>query len=173
MPPTQLSLRALEEYVFLNAAFTLVSQTALQRLFNATAGGALTVEAGTSYFFECSFDLTAMSITSGNFGFGFLGTAVMNSLKYNSTAQKTSAIGTPSTSQSTVVSVATAVGIVSASVSAAGNAIISGIIRVNTGGTLIPAVSLGIAAPAVVGINSYFRAVPIGVNTQTNFGPWT
>ena len=79
--PTQITLRALEEYVYLNAAYTLTPQTALQKLFNATANGALAVEANTSYFFECRFDISGMSITSGNFGFGFLGTAIITSLK--------------------------------------------------------------------------------------------
>lgn len=173
MAITQLSLRALEEYVFLNATYTLTSQTALQKLFNATTNGAITVDSNVSYFFECVFDLTAMSATSGNFGFGFLGTATLINLKYNSTAQKTSAIGTPSTSQMLVATVVTATGLVSASVITTGSARIRGVIRVNAGGTLIPSVSLGVASAAVVGLNSYFRLVAIGTNIQTNVGAWT
>lgn len=173
MPATQLSLRALEEYVFLNATYTLTSQTALQKLFNATTNGAVTVESNVSYFFECVFDLSTMSATSGNFGFGFLGTATLINLKYNSTAQKSAAIGVPATSQAVVSTVATATGLVTASTIATGSARIRGIIRVNAGGTLIPSVSLGVAAAAVVGLNSYFRIVPIGTNSQTNVGLWT
>ena len=172
MASTQLSLRAMEEYVFLSATYTLTSQTALQKLFNSSTNGALTVDAATSYFFECEFDLSAMSVTSGSFSFGFGGTATLTSLKYTSVASKT-AIGTPSTAQITTATVATATGLVSASITATGHAIIKGIIRINAGGTLIPSVGLGIASAAVVGINSWFRIVPIGTNTNTQFGAWT
>lgn len=173
MPATQLSLKALEDYIFSNATYTLASQTGLQKLFNATANGAVAVDAGTSYFFECAFDLSAMSVTSGNFGFGFLGTAVLNSVKYNATAQKLNTINNPSTAQTIVVSTASATGLVTATAIANGSAILKGVIRVSTSGTLIPAVSLGIAAPAVVGINSYFRLVAIGASAQTSVGSWT
>jgi hypothetical protein len=172
MPATQLTLKALEEYIFSNASYTLTSQTALQKLFNSTANGAVAVEANTSYFFQCRFDLSAMSATSGNFGFGFLGTSTIASIAYTANASK-SAIGTPTASLLTTAKVTTSTGLVVANVATTGHVTIQGIIRTTLGGTLIPSVSLGIAAAAIVGINSYFRIVTIGSNTQTNIGPWT
>ncbi len=50
---------------------------------------------------------------------------------------------------------------------------ISGIINVSVTGTIIPQVSLGIAAAAVVGIGSYFRIRPIGNTTVTSVGNWS
>lgn len=173
MAGTQISLKALEDYVFLNGTYTLTSQTALQKLFNATTNGAFTVESNTSYFFECVFDLTTMSATSGTFGFGFLGTATLINIKYNSRAQKSAAIGVPATSQTLVSNVITATPLVAASTITTGSAVVRGVIRINAGGTLIPSVNLSVAAAAVVGINSYFRIVPIGTNSQTNVGTWT
>lgn len=172
MAGTQITLRALEEYVFLNAAYTLTSATTLQKLFNATTNGAVQVEANTSYFFECRFDLSAMSATSGVFGFGFLGTATLLSLAYTSEAAK-AAITTPSAPLFTTVKTAASTALVAANVTTTGHAFINGVIRINAGGTLIPSVSLGIAAAAIVGINSYFRIVPIGTGTQTSAGIWT
>ena len=163
----------IEQFISLTTAYTLTSQTALQKLFNATTNGALTVLAATTYFFECSFDLSAMSATSGNFGFGFAGTATITSLRYSSDAQKSSAIGTPSNGQTTIGIASTATGLVTASLITTGTAFITGIIRTNAAGTLIPSVSLGIASAAVVGVNSYFRINPVGTNATTNVGLWT
>lgn len=155
------------QFIRLTSTYTLTSQTGLQKIFNSTTNGAFTAAGSTSYRFEVEFDLSSMSATSGNFGFGFLGTATLTSVKYVSTASKT-AIGTPSTTQITTSSVATATGLVSANTTTTGHARITGIVAVNAGGTLIPAVSLGVAAAAVVGVNSYFSLTPIGTNTQTS-----
>jgi len=173
MPSTKISLRTLENYVFSNAAYTLVSQTALQKIFNASATGAVRVEPATAYFFECSFSLSAMSAVAGTFGFGFLGTATITSLSYTALSDKADALGAPSTGQIIVGNVSTALQLVSSSVITTGNTLIKGIIRVNAGGTLIPSVNVSVAAAAIVGVNSFFRIVPIGTNTQTNVGLWT
>ena len=172
MAATKLSLRGLEDMNFPSGTLTLTSQTALQKLFATTTNGALSVEAATTYFFECEISLTAMSATSGNFTFGFLGTATFTSLKYTSMASKT-AIGTPSTAQITTATVATATGLVSANTTTTGHAFITGILRINAGGTLIPAVGLGVAAAAVIGANSWFRIIECGTGTNTFFGEWT
>lgn len=160
-----------EQFMSLTATYTLTSQTALQKIFNATTNGALTVQASTSYFFECEFDLSAMSASSGDFSFGFGGTATLTSLKWTSDASK-NAVGTPSTSQMVTATVATATSLVTANTTTTGHAYITGIVRVNAGGTLIPQVGLGVAAAAVVGTNSWFRITPIGTNTVTNVGHW-
>ncbi|WP_158614835.1 hypothetical protein [Flavobacterium sp. LB2P53] len=169
---TKLTLKSLESYVFSNAAYPLVSQTSLQKLFNASTLGALNVAANTSYFFECQFTLSAMSAVLGNFGFGFLGTAGIANMSYTALSDKADTLGTPSTAELVVATVQSAVVLVSNSAITTGNAIIRGIIRVNTAGTLIPSVSLSIAALAFVGSNSWFRAVPIGVVSDKTNGDW-
>ena len=172
MAVTQLSQRSLGAINNPNATYTLTSQTALQKLFATTTNGALTVEAATTYFFECEFNLSAMSATSGAFSFGFLGTATFTSLKYTSIAAK-AAIGTPSTTQIVTSTIATAQALVAVSVSTTGHAFIRGMIRTNAGGTIIPAVALGIAAAGIVGVNSWFTLNKVGTNTGTFFGAWT
>ena len=51
---------------------------------------------------------------------------------------------------------------------------ISGIIKVTVAGTVIPQVSLGVAAAAVVGINSFFKIRPIGTTATAIYaGNWS
>ena len=172
MAITRASLKSIEEYIFPNTAYTLVSQITLQKIFNATANGAVSVSASTSYFFECSFSLSAMSSLAGNFGFGFLGTATFTSVSYTALSNKSATLSIPSMTEIVGSSIITATPLVSSSVVTTGLTKISGIIRINAEGTLIPSVSLSIASPAVVGLNSYFRLVKIATNTQTNIGQW-
>ena len=156
------------QWIRLSSTYTLTSQTALQKLFNSTTNGAFTAASSTAYFFECVFDLSSMSATSGNFQFGFLGTATFTSISYMAIASKTAL--TAATAQNTTFKVATASVLTSSNTTTTGHARISGIINVNAGGTIIPAVGLSIAAAAVVGINSRFSITPIGTNTQTSTG---
>jgi hypothetical protein len=162
-------LRDIEHYIVSNAAYNLVSQTALQKIFNSPSGGAFNAQAGFCYFFECGFDISAMSITAGSFSFGFLGTATFNSLKYTATASK-AALSTPSMPNISTNAVATAVVISASNTSSTGLAYISGVLRVNTAGTIIPSVGLSIASAAVVGANAYFRIVPLGTNALIGNG---
>lgn len=162
-----------EQLTVLNAPYTLASQTATQKLFNATANGAITVLAATTYFFESYFDLSALSSTSGSFGFALGGTATLTSQKWDSVGAKVATLTTAIAPQNTANNVGANIAIVTASTAVNGWAKVKGIIRVNAGGTIIPQISLGIASPVVVGINSYFRIVPIGVATITNIGAWS
>jgi hypothetical protein len=164
-----------EQFVALTAAYTLTSQTTLQKLFNATANGTLTVPAATSYFFQCSFDLTAMSGTTGTFSFGFGGTATLTSVRYVSMAQKADAVNTapPVTPQMVTGTQAAAVVLVATSTTTTGGAFIEGIIRINAAGTLIPEVAISVATTAIVSTGSWFRIWPVGSNTVTNVGNWS
>jgi len=172
-PPSNLKgANILESSISILTAYTLVGQVALQKLFNSPANGALRARGGTTYYFECTFDLSAMSATSGTFSFGFLGTATISSIKYTAIATK-SAVGTPTAPSMSVSAVATAFPIVVANIATTGSATISGIIRVNATGTLIPSIGLGIASPAVVSANSLFKIYPVGANTATSNGEWS
>jgi hypothetical protein len=162
-----------EQFITLTSAYTLTSQTAAQKMFNATTNGALTVQGSTTYFFECVFALTAMSATSGSFGFSVLGagTATLTSQFYRTGAAKVAAAAL--TNEGTGIFTAATTTLVTANTSTTGHARIYGKIRVNAGGTLIPSVSLGVAAAAIVSTDSYFRIWPAGAGTVTNVGNWS
>ena len=156
----------------LTTAYTLTSQTAAQKAFNSSTNGALTVAAGTSYFFEGLISLSSMSATSGSFGFALGGTATLTSITWVSNGLKAATLTTAATNQMTFNTTSANTSVVTANTSTAGYMFVKGIVRVNASGTLIPQVSLGIAAAAVVGVNSYFKLIPIGTNTTTNIGNW-
>lgn len=159
-----------EQFLALTTAYTTASgSVALQKLFNVPTNGLFNVSAATSYFFEGEFDLSAMSATTGTFSFGFLGTATLTSVKYTAQAVK-SAIGTPTSPLMTTAAVATITALVATNTNTVGHATVQGIVRVNAAGTLIPAFAISVASAAVVGVNSWFRLVPIGSNTLTNSG---
>ena len=61
----------------------------------------------------------------------------------------------------------------SASTNTAGHALIKGIIRVTVAGTIIPQVSLTVAAAAIVGANSYFKISPLGAAAVASVGNWS
>lgn len=159
----------MEQFLALTTAYTGTSTTALQKLFNVPTNGAFNVTATTSYFFEGEFDLSAMSASTGTFGFGFLGTATITSVKYTALSVKAT-IGTATAPFMTTGIVATATQLNATTTATVGHAYITGIIRINAAGTLIPAFNVSVAAAAAVGVNSWFRLVPIGSNTLTNSG---
>ena len=166
-----------EQVVILGTAYTLTSQTAAQKLFNATTNGAVTLPIGT-YQFECFYSLSSMSATSGSFGFALVaGTAVVASQGWMSIAEKGTATLTTATAGQLTYSTAANTTIATASTNTVGYAYIKGFVRITTAGTLIPSVSLGVAAAAIVGANSYFKISPIsGTGTAaTNFavGNWS
>jgi hypothetical protein len=160
-----------EQIILLQAAYTLTSQTAAQKLFNTPTNGQVTLTAGT-YEFECFYSLSAMSATSGSFGFALGGTAILTQFFYATAGKGAAAVATATATQSTY-NVAANTTLATASVNTVGFAQISGIINVSASGTIIPQVSLGIAAAAIVGIGSYFRIRPIGNTTVTSVGNWS
>jgi hypothetical protein len=153
-------------YMSLTATYTGSSQTALQKLFNTPSNGSFTAVAGITYEFECQFSLSSMSGSSGTFSFGFLGTATFTSLFYIAMTRKSAATVISST-------VATITAITASDTTTTGIAYIRGTLRVNAAGTIIPAFGLGVAAAAVVGVNSFFKIWPIGTNTFTSKGAFT
>ncbi|HZZ63827.1 MAG TPA: hypothetical protein VFE63_22130 [Roseiarcus sp.] len=159
-----------EQIEVLSSPYTLTSQTAAQQLLNATASGAVTLQPGT-YEFECAFALASLSATSGSFGFGLGGTATFTQA-WTSIAAKGSAL---TSAQNTLATFNTAAGtaLTSANTNTSGVALIKGILRVTAAGTVIPQVSLGVAAAGVVQAGAYFKAAPIGASGVTNVGAWS
>ena len=163
-----------EQWICNTSTFTLTSQTAAQKMFNSPTNGAVTVAANTTYQFEGEFTLTAMSATSGDFGFAIGGTATLSSIKWWSLASKAASLSASTSWNSCLNTTASNV-----AVNGGGNtftvagATVRGLIRVTTGGTVIPQVSLGVAAAAIVGVNSFFRIWPVGTNTDVSRGNWS
>lgn len=161
-----------EQNVVLNTAYTLTSQTAAQKLFNASATGAVTLPSGT-YQFECWYSLSSMSATSGSFGFALGGGATFTQ-QWEALATKVA----PTTATAPVRSYNTAANtaLITANTVTTGAARIRGIINVTAGGTIIPQVSLGVAAAAVVGVGSYFKIYATGPafsTTNVVVGNWS
>ena len=164
-----------EQIVVLTGTNTLTSQTGVQPLFDGGGGptnGSVTLPIGT-YQFECSFALTGMSNTTQTFGFG-LGGAATKTFTYNAQAAKGTATAL-ATANPTTSSFNTAANtaLTANGVGTVGIAFIKGIIRVTVAGTVIPQVSLGVAAAAVVQAGSYFKVSPLGnVSTVATVGNW-
>lgn len=165
-----------EQIIALTAPYTLTSTTASQKLFNASTAGALTVAASATYTFECFYSLSSMSASSGNGKFDLLGagTATLTSAAFDVIGQDAATPGTAGTVSGNFTATSITSGdAVTAATNTAAYFRVRGIFRVNGGGTLIPSVALTTAAVAVVGTNSYFRALQIGSDTVTTVGAWT
>jgi hypothetical protein len=161
-----------EQFIILQSPYTLVSQTAAQAMFNVPTNGQVTLTTGT-YRFECFYSLSAMSGSSGSFGFALGGTATI--AQYWAANARKSALTDTATTNPLVYSYNTAAntGLTAANTVTTGFASINGIISVTVAGTVIPQVSLGVAAAAVVGIESYFRITPLGTTSVTSVGNWS
>lgn len=162
-----------EHFVVLQTTNTLTSQTAAQPLFDGggtgLTNGALSLGTGT-FFFECMFHLASMSTTSGSFGFAIGGTATKT--QYWEATAKKSALATAATAQVTFNTAANTT-LATASTTATGFATITGTIDITVAGTVIPQISLGVAAAAVVQAGSYFKIRRMGSNTVAYMGNWT
>lgn len=159
------------QFVTLTSAYTLTSQTAAQKIFNSPANGSVAVQASTAYLFELFMSLTALSATSGSFGFAFGGTATLTAQAWWSLAIK-AALATAGTGQVTYNTAANTT-LVTANTTTTGHCRIWGKVRINAAGTLIPQISLGVAAAAIVGVDSFFRIWPMGAAGVQSVGNWT
>jgi hypothetical protein len=159
-----------EQFIILSSPYTLASQTGAQKLFNATTNGAVTLGAAT-YEFICQFALSSMSASSGSFGFALGGTATF-SQSWVSNALKETTLSTAFAMQSTYNTAANTT-LVTANTSTSAVAIINGIIRVTVAGTIIPQVSLGVGAAAIVATNSFFSIWPKGTSSVASIGNWS
>lgn len=159
-----------EQLACLSASYTLTNSTSAQKLFNATANGALTVLGSTTYEFECLLDITGLSGSAHVISFGFGGTATFTSAMYLASTS-TSSGGAASLFAATA---ATATAVTASNTGTVLLAVIRGTLRVNAAGTIIPQVTQGTAsAAAVVAAGSQFRAWPVGSNTVASVGNWS
>lgn len=158
-----------DQFILLQSANTLTSQTAAQALFDVTGSGQVTLVAGT-YEFECQFSLSSMSATSGSFGFALGGGATLTQYWWSLANKAT--LATAANGQVTFNTAANTA-IATASTATVAFARIHGVVIVTVGGTVIPQVSLGVAAAAVVGIGSYFKIRALGGAAVTSSGNWS
>jgi hypothetical protein len=164
------------QFCRLNADYTLTSQTAAQKLFNASTNGALTLPVG-MYEIEAVITITGMSGTSGNGAFSLLGagTAVLAN-------QEIAAVGLDATTQVTGAAVGGAVlnqvsafttNTVTAATGTAMGFTLKGMFDVTTAGTIIPSIALVTAAAAVVKKGSFFKVSKIAAAAAVTLGNWS
>jgi len=169
-----------EHFACRTGSKTLATGTGLQSYLGGGTGGLVTgslyVRANTTYFFETSILVQNTSATSGNFGWSLTGagTAVLGTLAWH-------VFGIDSTAQTTGQSIggsfnnntASSVSVVVASTGTSTSALIKGIFRVTSGGTIIPSINLITSATtANVGANTWFKCYPVGTDTVVFQGDW-
>ena len=158
------------------ADYTLTNTASQQKAFNTTANGTLTLAAGV-YEFDSFLYLTSMSsAASNNLTFDVLGagTAVTDRWGHHSTdLDNNSPLSTLARAGSASVASATQTNIVNGSTGTGLVAITQGMFRVSTAGTIIPSVTLGTAAAAVMKSGSWFRVRLVGLSTETYVGAWS
>lgn len=159
------------QFIMLTAPFTTTSQTAAQKIFNSPSNGTITLAVGT-YEFSCQFSLTAMSATSGGFGFTLGGTATFTQA-WSALCDK-QPLAAPNVSYSSFnVAAASPAVMGAATTNTTGFALIQGIIRITVAGTIIPQYTQTTAAAAIIGTNSFFKISPLGASGVASVGNWS
>jgi len=158
-----------------NAAYTLTSTTAAQRLFNASTNGALYMPIGT-YRYEALLYVASMSATGGNCSIGILGagTATISSALSQAVGVDGNVATAGGASQSYWTGVTSPNPILTAVTTTTMGVNIRGTFRVSAAGTIIPSISLNTAVAAVVQTDSYFSTTRLSASaTATTYGPWS
>lgn len=162
-------------YLRQDTTYTLTSQTAAQKLFNASTNGRVTLGVGT-YEFEMCVALTSMSATSGNATFDLSGgSATLGSILWHGIGRDVAADGATGTLAGSWSADAT---LVAAPLVTAGTATsaffkIEGTFEVTAAGTVQPRILLQTAAAAVVSVGSYIKVSKISAaNNTTKIGLW-
>jgi hypothetical protein len=176
---SQRGLIPTEAFIYVQAAITLLSQTAAQAAFIGTGGvltnGEITLPVGT-YEFVAEFNISGMSTTSGGFGFalGTANSAVIGAQSWSAYANKAT-LATPAAPQFSWNTTAN-IELATASTATVGFARIEGTFTVTTAGSIIPELSFttitGAPTP-IVGVGSYFKIWPLGTATVSSVGNWS
>lgn len=161
-----------EQFIDTTNAYTIpTAGLGLRQMFGTPTNGAITLQSSTMYMYECVGVLSSLSATSGTFSFGFLGTAGVSSLRYLAISNK--AVVTPVAALLTNVTTSASTALVAANLITTAQFRLHGQLHVDTGGTLIPAIGNSVEARPIVGVGSYFRIWPVGVDTVQSVGNWT
>lgn len=162
-------------YGQLTANYTLTSTTAVQKLFNFSAAGALTLATG-RYLFQCKLYLTAMSATSGNASFRLkgAGTATLaNILQQARGRDNSNPLNAAANGGSASITEALPASMVQAATGTGLSVGIDGMFNVTVAGTIIPSIALVTAAAAIVQAGSHFQCVRIGATGSNTQGAWS
>jgi hypothetical protein len=163
-------------YLMQTNDYTLTNTASQQKAFNQVTNGTLTLAAGT-YEFDCFLYLTGMSSAASNnltFSVVGAGTATTDRFGHHSTGlDNNSPLSTLARGGSANVTSATQTNIVNGATGTGLVAITQGMFRVSTGGTIIPSVTLGTAAAAVMKAGSWFRVRQVGLSTESYVGAWS
>lgn len=160
--------------VVLQSNYTLSNSASVQKLFNSSTNGALTLITGI-YSFESILYLTSMSGTSGNGAFSIAGTATLARQIMiatgidSSTPAKVAAFGGAAVQGGSAFSTNT----VPAAAGTAMAVYVKGMFDVTSGGTIIPSIALANAAAAVVNAGSFFRCKRINPTATAKLGDWS
>jgi hypothetical protein len=157
-----------------NAAnYTLGSVTTEQKLFNGSANGSLAVLLGT-YDFRCVLHVTTMSATSGNAAFDLqgTGTATLSNVVYTVTGIDGAAATPVTPSLLSVFAAQTVSPMVTATTATELNAVVHGSFIITSTGTIQPAITLAVAAPAVVTPNTRCQFTRLSPAITPAIGPW-
>lgn len=166
------------QFAILVNDYTLSNVNTAQKALNASANGAVTLAASTTYEFEAQYIITNTGTTSHLWQTLFGGAATFTSGAYvadGRTATADTLYGTVGTVSTTTPG--TALSVTALSTSATENVTIKlrGILRINAGGTLIPQVQMSAAPGGTQKMlaNSYFRIWPAGTDAMATVGSWS
>jgi hypothetical protein len=155
------------------ATKSLTSTTNVQKLFNSSTNGAVTLPIG-AYKFTAQIYLSDMNTTAGNSTFSLAGTAVTTAFLMHVIGYDNAPVTTTINQNGQAAVTASFNGNMhTASVSASQISYITGSFEVTTAGTIIPSIALTTAAAATVNIGTYFEIECLGLNTVTTVGPWS
>jgi hypothetical protein len=161
-----------DQIMYLGTAYTLTNATGVQKLFNGSTNGTVTLQVG-DYQFECYATISSLP-TTGTFGFAFAGTATYTQA-WMATGARVAAgtAATPSVSFNTAANTA----VTPTSSTTTAFMFIKGTVNVTVTGTLIPQFSMTTtSAAAVIGVGSFFKIAPLsGTNGTANLaiGNWS
>jgi len=168
---------AAEQFIALVSNYTGADSASAQQVFNASAAGAVTLAASTTYMMEGVYYITrAAGTTSHTMSTLFALSGTLTSIAY--TAETTSTTGNALGAVSRIYATgATAAVVTAASIDATENITVTirGIVRTNTAGTFTPQIQYSAApggAPSILA-NSFFKLTPIGNNTVATVGNWS
>jgi hypothetical protein len=172
---------ALQSFQFIQqtSAFTLLTQTAAQPIFNVAGAtnGQVTLAAHTTYEFDALVNISGMSSTAGtaSFGFGTGGGIAVTEINWMTIGTKQALNAAQSSSSVTFSNAVTPIIITGSTANPNCFFKLLGKIRVGaTGGTLQPQFGCSITTGAAMTTNagSYFRIWPMGSDTVNTVGNW-
>lgn len=177
---TQASQRGVvpsEQIVVLGANYTGADSASAQQVFDATAGGAITLAGSTTYLMDGLYVITRSAGTNSHTLstlFGLSGS--LSGIMY--VAETTSTNGNLLGTVSRIYGTSAAATVVTAANTDATENItvrIRGVVRTNSAGTFTPQIQYSSApggAPTILA-NSYFKLTPIGTSGVTYVGDWS